>query len=170
MEVWKDVKGYEGLYQVSSHGRLKRVFRNKKEHFLTGKRDKDGYTQVILSRNQKKKHFRLHRLVAEAFKPNPDSKPEVNHKDRNKQNNNASNLEWVTGSENVQHSFQTGRNVRKKPILQLTKNMELVASWDSIADASRETGIKHSNISACCNKRKWYNTAGGYIWRYKEAE
>lgn len=172
MEIWKDIPGYEGKYQVSNFGNVKSLnyHRTKNEKFLTGKIDKDGYRVILLSRNQKKKSVSVHRLVAEAFIPNLNNKPEVNHKDRDKQNNVVSNLEWVTSFENTQHCIRSGRKTHKKPVLQFTKNNEFIASWDSIAEASLSTGIKHSNISACCNKRKWYNTAGGYIWRYKEAE
>ena len=168
MEVWKDVVGYEGLYQVSNYGRLKRVFKNKKEHLLTGKKDKDGYIQVILSRNQKKKHCRLHRLVAETFIPNPNDKPVVNHKDKNVLNNTVDNLEWATVSENTKHGYETGRSVHGRSVIQYTKNMEYVACWKSIEKAARVLGVDQANICACCNGRQ--KTSGGYIWRYKEAE
>lgn len=176
LEIWKDVKGYEGLYRVSNLGRLKRTFKNGREHFLSGKTDKDGYISVILSRNCRKKHCRLHRLVAEAFIPNPEAKALVNHKDKNVRNNvvnpedlygASTNLEWATPSENVAHGFATGRNVHKTSVEQYTKDMVHIATWDAIQDAARELGLKHSNISACCAGR--LKTSGGYIWRYKEA-
>lgn len=167
-EIWKDVSGYEGLYQVSNHGRVKRLFKNGKENVLSGKKDKDGYVEVILSVNQRKKFFRLHRLVADVFIPNPENKPQINHKDRNKQNNSADNLEWATGSENVFHTFVTGRRVYKRPVLQYTRNMELVSSWGSIKEAGRALKIAEPNINACCHGR--FPTAGGFIWRYKEVD
>ena len=165
-EVWKDVPGYEGTYQVSNFGRVKRSFANGKENILQGKTDKDGYVLVVLSRFQKKKFARLHRLVAEAFIPNPDNKPQVNHKDRNKQNNMVSNIEWATASENTIHCCATGRGVRKVGVLQYTRDMVLVSAWDSIRTASKNLGINEHNISSCCRKR--LGTAGGFVWRYKE--
>lgn len=164
-EIWKDVRGYEGLYQVSNYGRVKRTFK-KKERFLSGRADKDGYIEVILSKNQTKKYVRLHRLVAETFILNPGNKPQVNHKDRNKQNNDASNLEWVTCSENVIHAFTTGRGVHHTPVVQYEKNGEIVGFWDSIATASRSLNINSPNIVSCCHGR--IPSAGGFVWQYRE--
>lgn len=167
-EIWKDIPGYEGLYQVSDYGRVKRSFKNGKENVLSGKIDKDGYTWVILSKNQRKKYVHVHRLVADAFIPNVENKPQVNHKDRNKQNNSANNLEWVTGSENMLHTFATGRKIHRRPIVQYTRNMEVVSFWNSIREAGRTLRISESNINACCHNR--FPTAGGYIWRYREVD
>jgi hypothetical protein len=168
MEVWKDICGYEGLYQVSNMGRVKRLFKDGKDRVLRGKKDKDGYIEVILSGKPIKKYCRLHRLVAEAFIPNPFGKAEINHKDRDKQNNVVSNLEWVTASENVRHTFLTGRKIHKSPVIQYDLNMEAVAIWDSIKDACQKLKVKSSNVSACCNGR--LKTVGGFIWRYKEGD
>ena len=165
-EIWKDVSGYDVVYQISNLGRLKRVFKNGAEHFLVGVRDKDGYVKVILSKSQNKKHFRLHRLVAEAFIPNPTDKPVVNHKDKNTQNNKVTNLEWVTVSENVIHGYLTGRNVHKRAVAQYTRDMELISLWDSMREASKQLGISEHNICSCCNGK--LKTSGGYIWRYRE--
>lgn len=114
-EVWKDVKGYEGQYQVSSYGRVKSVPRviirsngnpqTISEKILAPIVDKrSGYLKVSLMKG-KLRTCRIHRLVAESFIPNPEGKPEVNHKDGNKQNNTVDNLEWVTESENISHAF-----------------------------------------------------------------
>ena len=168
MEQWKDVSGFEGLYQVSNTGKIKRLFKNGKERLLIGKKDRDGYVTVILSRNQNKKHCMLHRLIAEAFVPNTESKPQINHKDRNKQNNNVDNLEWVTVAENIKHCFLTGKRVHKRAVLQYTPSMKLVACWESIRSASQKLNIAASNISSCCASR--LQTSGGYIWRYKESD
>lgn len=166
MEIWKDVPNYEGLYQVSNFGRTKRLFKNGRENILHGRMDKDGYIEVILSKGQKKKFVRLHRLVAEVFVPNPENKPQVNHKDRAKHNNAESNLEWVTASENTTHTFVTGRKVYKRPIAQYTKGMEFVALWDSITEASKALNINRNNICTCCHGS--LPSAGGYVWRYQE--
>jgi glycerol-3-phosphate cytidylyltransferase-like family protein len=173
-EVWKDIPKYEGLYQVSNLGRIKRLFKNGKENILTGTRDKDGYTKIILSKNQHKKHVRAHRLVAEAFLSNPENKPEVNHKDRNKQNNvvnvddlqgATTNLEWATCSENSNHCVRTGRRFHKRAVAQYTKDMKLLSKWNSIKEAGQTLKISSNNICSCCNGK--LPTAGGYIWRYE---
>jgi hypothetical protein len=167
-EIWKDVSGYEGLYQVSNFGRVKRFFKNGKENFLAGKKDKDGYIEVILSSNQRKKYCRLHRLVADAFIPNLENKPQINHKDRNKQNNSADNLEWVTVSENAAHTFATGRKIHRRPVVQYARNMDVVSIWDSIRAAGNALKISEHNINSCCNGK--LPTAGGFVWRYKEVD
>lgn len=118
MEIWKDVAGYEGLYKVSSQGRVKSLLRTNigsdgrnrtfKEKILKPVHDGKGYFQVSLCKNGKAKMFLIHRLVSLAFIPNPYNKPEVNHKDGDKARNDVSNLEWNTGSENIKHAFDTG--------------------------------------------------------------
>ena len=119
-EIWKDIKGYEGLYQISNIGRVKsldRIVKSRydstslfKERLLTPQRDTRGYKHVSLRKEGKSKHKRVHRLIALAFIPNPENKPEVNHIDGNKMNNGIDNLEWSTHSENIQHAYQTGLN------------------------------------------------------------
>lgn len=110
MENWIDVKGYEGIYQVSDKGRIKRLvgFRCKEERVLKLGKNKGGYHIVFLSKNNKRKHYLVHRLVAMSFIENPENKPQVNHIDGCKTNNCLSNLEWNTSSENMQHSYDTG--------------------------------------------------------------
>ena len=116
-EVWKDIKGYEGLYQVSNYGRIKSLDRIIKDsHRSYNKNDKilklsfnfQKYLMVNLSKYGVKKSYRVNRLVAEAFIPNPLNKSQVNHIDGNKINNNVENLEWVTPSENMQHAYKNG--------------------------------------------------------------
>ena len=117
-EIWKDIEGYVGLYQVSNLGRVRSldrtiVYKEGKKHFYKGQilkqcRNKKGYLRVPLSTNDMRKTVIVHRLVATAFIPNPLSLPQVNHKDGNKANNSALNLEWVTGSENTQHAVKFG--------------------------------------------------------------
>lgn len=109
MELWKDVNGYEGLYQVSNQGRVKSIRSNK----IHKKRlTHDGYVKATLTVNYKSKDFRVHRLVAEHFIPNPESKETVNHIDGNKENNNMDNLEWATRSEQNLHSYKLGLKQR----------------------------------------------------------
>jgi hypothetical protein len=98
MEIWKEIEGYEGLYQVSNEGRI----RSKRRIKIQG--DYNGYKKVRLSKKSRQLTKQVHRLVAKAFIPNPENKPFVNHKDLNRSNNNVNNLEWVTHQENVNHA------------------------------------------------------------------
>lgn len=101
MEIYKDIKGYKNRYQITSWGR---VYSIESGRFLRNEKTQKGYCRVVLvAENGKKAHFRVHRLVAEAFIPNPDNKPQVNHIDGNKLNNSITNLEWVTNQENYEH-------------------------------------------------------------------
>lgn len=101
MELYRDIPGYEGKYQVTSWGR---VYNVDSETFINPEEHCKGYLRVDLyGKDGKRKHFKVHRLVAFAFVPNPDSKPQVNHKDGNKKNNSFTNLEWVTDRENKEH-------------------------------------------------------------------
>ena len=119
---WRPIKGYEGLYEVSNTGEIKslpRVRKNgkssylQKEKLLRQSNTTTGYKKVELVKDGKRKSLKVHRLVAQAFIPNPQNKPQVNHLDGNKINNNVSNLEWATISENVQHGYDTGLNSNK---------------------------------------------------------
>ena len=116
-EIWKDITGYEGIYQVSNFGRIKSLGRFLKrgeskifvdEFIMSGGSTPIGYKTVNLTKNKVRKAFSVHRLVAEAFIPNPEGKPEVNHIDGDKLNNNYANLEWCTRRENLQHAYDTG--------------------------------------------------------------
>ena len=173
-EIWKDIVGYEGLYQVSNLGNVKSLERivikkdNKKylqkEKILRlGLSDKKYYT-VSLFKNGKGKTYRIHRLVAEAFIPNPNNYPCVNHKDENKQNNCIDNLEWCTNKYNLNYS-DTGKLKRRK-IIQYSINFEPIYVWESIKEASEKFNINYRNIISVCKGRR--KTAGGFIWRYYE--
>ena len=159
-EIWKDIKDYEGLYQVSNLGNVKR-----NNHILY--KTKRTYYGVILSKNNIKKYKNIHRLVAETFIPNPDNKPQVNHIDGNKLNNNKNNLEWVTISENGKHAYRIGleKPTKISPVRQYDLNGNFIKEYKSIKQAKKENK-RCSKISDCCTgKRK---TAGGYVWKYKE--
>ena len=158
MEVWKDIKGYEGLYQVSNKGRVRNMERVLKT-FECG----SGYSEIILSKHQMRTPKLIHRLVAEAFLPNTESKREVNHKDGNKHNNDVDNLEWVTPSENQQHSRRVlgAKSLQRKVICE-----ELQQMFESIKEASDALGLKSPLIWKCCNGKQI--TTGGYHWRYAD--
>ena len=163
-ELWKDIDGYEGLYQVSNLGNVKSLNYNRtgKERILKPGNNGLGYLNVLLCKNGKTKTFKIHRLVANAFIPNPYNKPEVNHKDENKTNNCVDNLEWMTSKEN--NNYGTRNERISKLVLQFTKNGEFVKEWLSMHQIEIELGFANSHISECCNgKRK---TAYGYIWKF----
>lgn len=175
-EVWKDIPGYEGLYQVSNYGNVRSLNYNKqignvKE--LKQKLRSNGYLEVHLSKDSKRKYFLVHRLVAEAFLENPYLLPQVNHIDGNKSNNYVSNLEYVTNSENQKHAYDTGlKNAQRvyesnrKPVRCITTGKE----FDSIKEAALYYNIKsNSKICNCCNHKQKY--AGKYngqklVWEY----
>lgn len=168
MEIWRDITGYEELYQVSNLGRVKSLGndKNRKEKILKPSKNKCGYLTICLHNDNKIKNFKVHRLVAEAFIPNPENKPEVNHEDGNKENCCVSNLTWATKSENMMHAYKKNLINTRKVVLQFDNNNNLVKEWFSIREAERSLKIKHQSICRCClGKRK---TAGGYKWEYKK--
>lgn len=180
MEIWKDIKGYEGLYQVSNYGRVKSLnFNRGKVEKILKQFDVHGYFQVKLYKNKNKKNHTVHRLVAEAFIPNTDNLSQVNHKDEDKHNNfcgtpendfNDGNLEWCDCKYNQNYGSRTNRSVygHLKPVLQFTKYGEFVREFPSAIQAERDSKNEYcsSNICNCCRGRQ--KTHQGYIWKYKE--
>ena len=186
-EIWKDIVGYEGYYQVSNKGRIKSIerkiarndgkFNYIKSKILRCKKVGSDYLGVILCKNGEKLTKTIHRLVAEAFIPNPKDKPDVNHKDGIKRNNAVSNLEWVTKKENSRHAFINKLNVppipgkgrenkKSRPVIQKTIDNNIVCRFESITYASQKTGIYASGIVRnCLGKLK---SAGGFRWKYAE--
>lgn len=174
-EVWKPVVGHEGLYEVSSIGRVKRVeryapyrdgFRIKREKILSPNVINGGYQQVLLTKNMVRRGHLVHRLVANAFIDNPDGLPQVNHKDGNKKNNTVSNLEWCTAKENMLHSVVNGMRNDCKSVGMYTVDGNLLQTFKSIGEAERKTGIFSQNISCVCKGQA--KTAGGYVWKIIE--
>ena len=178
-ERWKDIEGYEGLYQVSNMGRVKSLSRfhnNKTVGFMTkdiilSKRPNKEYLCVALYKDKKRKDISIHRLVADAFLPKIDGKDWVNHKDGNKKNNCVQNLEWCTPKENVRHAFSNGlnhvergqSNKRSRKINQYTLDGKYVATWYGLGEIHRNLNINKGNVDACLKgKRK---NAGGYTWK-----
>ena len=185
-EVWKDVKGYEGYYQVSNLGRVKSLERviphsrfgtqKLKEKILTEQINK-GYAQVTLSKDGEQKKPLVSRMVAIAFIPNPDNKPEVNHIDEDKLNNHVHNLEWVTPKENSNHGTRNSKVIpyltwssqqQQKPVTMIDKETnECIQTFKSINEACRALGVTvGGGISKVC---KGINkTAYGYKWKYAD--
>ena len=156
----KDIVGYEGLYAVTSCGK---VWSYKSKKFLKPQVEKNGYLRVGLHKDGQKKVYFIHRLVAEAYIPNPEGLPQVNHKDEVKTNNCLQNLEWCDPKYNI--NYGTRIKKIKKPILQYTLNGEFVREWPSAADVGKEfsPGINH-----CLRGRN--KTAYNYVWKYKNEE
>ena len=199
-EIWKDIKGYEG-YQVSNLGRVRSLDRiDSNNHPLKGVILKSyisnsGYLLVGLYKQQKRDRKLLHRLVAEAFIPNPDNKPEIDHINTIKTDNTVflnedgsinyekTNLRWTTRKENINNPLTKTKmqiNARKpskgkygkkhhrsKPIIQYDKEGNFIKEWECANDVERVLGISNKHIgSVCLGKRK---SCGGYIWKYKNA-
>lgn len=171
-EIFREIDGFPD-YEVSNLGRVC-SFKGKYPKILKLGKDREGYLYVILYTGRKRVKKKVHRLVAEAFVPNPENKPQVNHIDEDKKNNVAENLEWVTCRENVNHGTGVKRSAESRmnhksfsnPVVQYTTGGVFLAEYSSIREAERVTGINHSNIGQVCRgKRK---TAGGYLWLYEE--
>ena len=175
-EEWRDVAGYEGLYQVSSEGRVKsleRTFidnsgrkRTVKERILKLRTDRYGYLVVDLRDGGKRKHFKVHRLVCQAFHENPENKLDVNHIDENKTDNRACNLEWCTRRENCNHGTRNERSAknRSKSVGQYTHDGELVKIWPSAMEVQRQTGFSQGHICKAANGK--CKQAYGFRWKY----
>lgn len=192
MEMWKDIKGFEGMYQISNKGRVRSLDRAvkqrndsiqiKKGKVLVQTKNHKGYYLVGLNKNNKKYMKSVHRLVALAFIQNPEKKPQVNHIDGNKKNNDSSNLEWVTASENITHAIKTGlfthclknakrasnkaKRVNQKRVSQYGVDGTYIATFKSLVEAERVTSVSRRRISEVLRGRQ--KTAGNYIWKYAE--
>lgn len=164
-ENWITIKGFNDKYQINNMGRVKSLYFGK-ERLLKPIKHTDGYLQVGLCKDGKRKKFYVHRLVAEAFLPNPDNLPQVNHKDEDKTNNCILNLEWCSASYN--NNYLNGQKRRgektSKTVNQYTKDGLLIASYPSTQEAQRQTGYDRGYISNCCNGK--YKSSYGYIWKY----
>ena len=165
VEIWKDIRDYENLYQGSNLGRVKSI-KFGKERILKTFKNKDGYLQVGLWKNNKRKIFLVHRLVAQAFLDNPNNLPEVNHKDENKLNNVVSNLEWCDRTYNVNYGTAIERMIKtvSKPVLQFTLDGKFVREWESTRECERN-GYNHGAVVSCCKGKQ--KTHKDFIWRYK---
>ena len=188
-EQWRDIKSFEGLYQVSTYGQVKRLSKTvvneglkgktkqfvSKEMILKPARVSKGYLGVTLTKDGVRYPRKIHRLVAETFIDNPLNKSQVNHIDCDKTNNRIENLEWVTQQENIDHAKINGLITCEKATLkkyrkvsQFDLSMNLIREWNSLKEAGEFLGKPSSNISKCCNGE--IKTAYGYVWKYTEGE
>lgn len=186
-EIWMPIKRYEH-YEVSNKGNiksLKRIITDRlnrefkiEETIRKQYLHKNGYMTVVLCTAEKDKTFSVHRLIAEAFLPNPENKQTVNHKNGIKTDNNVSNLEWMTYKENQQHAYdklgKKGPSFRK--CYQYDKKDNLLNIFESLSQAARKTNINVGSIQKCCattkiktynNKAQGIHSAGGFVWSYE---
>lgn len=163
-EAWKAIDGYDGLYEVSNTGLVRSLNYNHtgRAKILKLGNNGLGYLAVNLCKDGIHKRMLVHRLVAEAFVPNPQNLETVNHRDEDKTNNNVSNLEWLSRTDNLAYS-QPQQAERKVRMLD-KKTGELLATFPSLQEAERQTGIADSNICSCLKGR--YKSAGGFVWKY----
>lgn len=168
-EVWKPVVGYEGWYEVSNIGRVRRIGGNLMKQHKT----QFGYLALTLCKHGKVKGFQVHRLVAMAFVPNPQNKPFVNHLDEVKTNNRAENLEWVTSSENNNYGtakYRTSNTLKKyfathpNPASKPVRCIETGTIYPSMRQAGIRLGFNGKNIGRCIGNHPDQLTAGGYHW------
>lgn len=162
-EIWKPILNYEDRYEVSTLGRVKSL---KTQIILQAEATKDGYLRVRLWNGENYKSRMVHCLVAETFIPLPDNKQkyEVDHIDNDVTNNIVNNLQWLTHQQNLDKSHSLGNQKNnKKEISQFSMRGEWLADYPCIAEAFRQTGIRH--ISECASGKRM--SAGGYLWKYK---
>lgn len=171
-EEWRDIKDFEGLYQISSYGRVKSL---PKEHITRHKYITKtkilrcgyklmGYVFVNLCKNKKRKGYSLHYLVANNFLDNNNNYPVIMHIDNDKENNHVSNLKFGTYKENIQSAYDDGLHTNMRRIIQYSKTNEPIGTFASITKASLCTNISLSSIANCL--RELSKTAGGYKWKY----
>ena len=184
MEIWKDIQGYEGCYQISNLGRVKSLKRKvyagmgkmrwQYERILSeNKTNGNEYHIASLCKNSTEKNYYIHKLVAEAFIPNPNNYRYVNHKDENKHNNCVDNLEWCTAQYNatyndihIKKGLKYRNNKQSKKIYQLDEEENVIKLFPSISEASRQLGVSDQAISDCL--RGIQKHSAGYKWKYAD--
>lgn len=193
-EIFVDIKGYDERYKIGNKGTVIGISRSKdnrynnKQWILKQYEDRNGYMYVTLQKDKKRKTIKVHRLVAEHFIENKNNYPCVNHIDSNRKNNDVSNLEWVTYKQNMEHAVKNHRfdnmaklnsermksnklngyiyanEITKKKIIQCDLDDNFIKKYQSISEASRQTGITITSISYCANGIR--KSGGGYLWHF----
>lgn len=165
-EIWKDIAGYEGLYQVSNFGRVKSLnYNGSRKDKIMVPYNVHGYRRIRISREKQAVSVGVHRLVAQAFILNPENKPQVNHIDGDKSNNNVSNLEWVNSSENTRHAYRVlGHRASGGRPKKRIKNLDTGEIFSSVKEAATLTGTNRTSIISCC--KGIYKFAGRCRWAY----
>ena len=175
MKRWKNIPGYDGVYQVSDQGQIRSVDRMvtmvmkgtpcqsfRPGHEIVPSMNRGGYFEVVLYRGGKGVHHFVHRLVASAFVPNPLGLPQVNHLDENKGNNTASNLGWCTAQENSCYGTRPKRLQTR--VAMFTTKGHVVREFESVRDAATFVRCDYTTIVHCCRGKQ--KTAKGYVWKY----
>ena len=178
-EIWKDIAGYEGKYQVSDLGRVRSLPRPKTSHNASGEytfttkpkilrtfTQRGGYQRVSFGKGKDKKAFMVHRLVGMAFVPGYREGLFVNHKDENPNNNRADNLEWCNAEYNNSYGNHSENCKRHRAVVQMTMDGQEIATFDSIVEAEEKTGCRATSIQNCCVGR--FKSSLGYRWRYAQ--
>lgn len=185
MEEWRDIKGYEGMYQVSNLGNVKSIerkawngrgYRVIKERIMKTYDNGYGYLFVYLTKDGEQEKCYIHRLVAEAFLENPDNLPEVNHISEDKTDNRLSNIEWCSHIYNQNYGTRNKRIAEamtnhpklSKAVIGINKVSGLIVEFSSAHEASRQLGIDQGHITDCLKGR--YKSSGGFYWMYAEGE
>ena len=174
-EIWKDIEGYEGIYQVSSFGRVRSLDRyiQPYTHFCRGRilkpRKRPTYLSVKLSNEGILKCMYVHRLVAHAFIPNPNNLSDINHKDEDKTNNRVDNLEWCTHKYNINYGTAKERirnsMPNKKVVIQMSLQGEFIAEYPSVTDAAKAINVSRKSIYRYCQGKRIASC--GYKWKFK---
>lgn len=168
METWKSVKGFEGLYEVSNYGRVKSLnyHRTGEAQILKPGRTNGGYMNVVLTKDKIRYSKRVHRLVADAFLPNPNNYTELNHKDENPANNRLYNLEWCSREYNINYGSRNKKVSEKmsKKIIQYTMDGEIVKVWKSQKEVEKTLGWSQGTISLAVNKK--IPSFHGFLWEF----
>ena len=178
IEIWKDIKDYEGLYQVSNWGRVKNL---KTKRIMRGWKTKSGYRMICLCKEKRKEYFYIHRLVGESFLPNLDNKPQINHKiegdigktinmvifnEDGTVNKEKTTIEWVTAKENCNYGTHNEKSAmgRSKKVFQFSLDGTFIKEWSSASEIERKLGFYQGGISMCCLGK--CKSAYGFLWKY----
>lgn len=177
-EEWRDIPGWEGVYQVSNKGNIVSLNynRTRKRRLRIPRIGKGGYLYINLHKSGVTKTMKIHRIVAMTFIPNPKNLPQINHKDENKLNNNAENLEWCDSSYNNKYGSRprkvldahkrNGSSKAERAVVKLDRHGTIVAEFVSISEAARQSCVSRSCIRDCVLGRQ--HTCVGYFWKYKQ--